>query len=1058
MMWKNLAGGVAASAIAIAIAQPAFAQVTTSGVRGIVTTADGQPATNATVTVTDTRTGAARSSTTTSTGAFDVRNLAVGGPYTVVVAAPGMQTTQVDGVVLNLGQPSNVNLQFAGAPTTDIVVITAQQINAAPVALGPSSVFGIDTLDNAALVSRDIKDVIKADPRIVIDPTNSDAVQCAGASPRYNALTLDGVRMADSFGLNSNGYPTERIPFSYDAIQQVAVEFAPFDVVYGGFSACNINAVTKSGTNEFHGGLFYDYSSSDMTGDSLKGAPVNLGDFDETRYGVHVGGPIIKDKLFFFGAYEKLDGTNTFFRGPEGSGAGQVVTGFTQAEYDQILNIARTVYDYEPGELITSAPNEDEKILAKLDWIINDRHRASLTYNLNDGYNVTESDRRATAFEYSNHYYTRGAKLESYAGALYSDWTDNLSTEMRVTYLELDNSQISLAGAEFGEIQIQDGPNVIYLGADDSRHANKLTYDTLNIRLKGDYRLDNHLLTAGFEREELDIFNLFGQDSQGEYIFSSIADFAAGNPNRVTLKNAATLNLDDAAATFGYAINTAYAQDKWDVTDALTVTAGLRYDWYETDDAPAYNAAFETRFGFRNDATLDGEGLLQPRLGFQLDATQDISIRGGVGVFSGGNPNVWLSNSFANDGVTYIEVRDTDIGLGGYCLFASGSCPNTFTFVNDEGGSGRPVWGQPQELLDAIANGGRLGAVNALDPDFELPYNIKYAIGSTAFVDVPMLGGEYRLDGDVIVTASERPPAIVNPGLSAIDVGPAGFQYMNSTNGEAYVLTNGDNFRSTTASVSVSKDYDFGLSWALGYAYSDAKDSSPMTSSVAFSNFQNVAYINPNNLSAAQSNYNTPHRFTLQATYEKEFFGDYATRISAFGQASEGQAYSYTFAPGSMVGSGFFQDASGGGTLLYVPTGPGDSNVNFAPGFNQAGFFDYLEREGLNKYAGGFAPRNAFNSNWWTTIDLKLEQELPGFMSEHRTSAFVVVKNLTNLLNDDWGLMSESTFPHVTPVVAGNYNAALNQFNYNTFNNVDAQPRAVAPSLWSVLVGVKYEF
>lgn len=1054
--FRKLAGGVALVAMSAAFAPIAYAQVTSSGVQGSVSNPDGSAAADATVTIQDTRTGLTRSVVTTPTGQFDVRGLNVGGPYTVTVAKTGEQSTQITDVYLSLGSPTSLNLAFSGADTSDVIVITALQAGASQVATGPSSVFGLDDLENRPAINRDIKDIIRSDPRIFIDVTNSGAVQCAGANPRYNALTLDGVRMADSFGLNSSGYPTERIPFSYDAIEQVAVELAPFDVVYGGFSACNINAVTKSGENTFSGGAFYDYTNDSLLGDSIRGDKVSLGEFDEKRYGVHIGGPIIPDTLFFFAAYEKLEGTNNFERGPVGSGVGNPLPWFTQTEYQDILDIARTVYDYEPGETITSAPNEDEKFLAKLDWTINDRHRAALTYTYNDGFNISESDRRNNAYEYSNHFYERGAKLESYAGAVFSDWTDNFSTEARITYLTLANRQISVAGTEFGEIQIQDGSNTVFLGADDSRHANQLSYDSLNVRLRGDYRLENHTLTAGFETETLDIFNLFGQDSQGEYIFSSIADFRNGNPNRVTLKNASTLNIDDAAAQFGYTLNTVYGQDKIEVTDAMTLTLGLRYDWYETDDEPAANAAFATRYGFSNNATLDGEGLLQPRLGFQIDATNDIVLRGGIGVFSGGNPNVWLSNNYSNDGVTYIEVRDGDIGLAGRCLFATASCPSTFTWVNDEGGGNRPVYGQPQELLNAIAGGGRLGSVNALDPEFELPYNLKYALGATAFVDAPMLGGEYELNADVILTSSKNPPTIKQIGITAVDTGPAGFQFFDDTNGEAYILTNSDPFSSLVASFAISKEYDFGLSWSAGYAFSDANDRSPMTSSVAFSNFQNVAYLNPNKLPSRPSNYDTRHRLTLQASYEQEFLPDFATRLSLFGQASEGQPFSYTFVPNSVVG--FFQDAAAAGTLLYVPTGPTDPNVVFAPGFDQTGFFNYVRDHDLTRYAGGFSPRNAFRSDWWTTLDLKLEQELPGFLPDHRSSAFLVVENLTNLINDDWGVLRENGFPHGAQIVGASYNQATNRFTFNTFNNVNAQPVAARPSLWSVRVGLSYDF
>ena len=311
--------------------------------------------------------------------------------------------------------------------------------------------------------------------------------------------------MNDGFGLNSNGYPTERQPFPFDAIEQVAVELAPFDVEYGGFTACNINAVTKSGTNEFHGSAFVDYTSNDFQGDSLEGSDVLAPDFDEIRYGIQVAGPIVQDKLFFSVAYEKLEGANTFDRGPIGSGAINEVN-ITQAELDEIARIARDLYGYDVGEIPTSFDNEDEKLLIKLDWNINNQHRAAFTYNYNDGFNFTESDGDLDEFEFSNHLYERGAELNQYVGFLYSDWTDNFSTEVRLGYVDLANRQLTVGGTDFGEITIETDDVDVYLGGDDSRQSNKLDYSILNMAFKGFYQLDNHSLTFGYEREELDVF------------------------------------------------------------------------------------------------------------------------------------------------------------------------------------------------------------------------------------------------------------------------------------------------------------------------------------------------------------------------------------------------------------------------------------------------------------------------------------------------------------------------------------------------------------------------
>ncbi|HAV50860.1 MAG TPA: TonB-dependent receptor, partial [Brevundimonas sp.] len=325
-------------------------------------------------------------------GQYNARGLRVGGPYTVQVDAAGVSgTREVAAIGIGDATVADVYVSQGGTQLDEVVVIgTAGGV--VQTAIGPNAVFTAEDLANAPAINRDIRDVIAIDPRVYVDEAFVDAVQCGGANPRFNSLTVDGVRLNDNFGLNSSGYPTERMPFSYDAIQQVAVELAPFDVEYGNFTACNINAVTKSGGNSLSGGFFYDYSDHELTGASLEGRSVDLGEFEETRWGVNLGGPIIQDRLYFFAAYEKLDGVNFFDRSPAGGG-GAEVQGLSMAQYNEILDIARTVYGFDPGGIPAPQPNEDEKLLIKLDWNISDQHRAAFTYNYNDGFNITESDR-----------------------------------------------------------------------------------------------------------------------------------------------------------------------------------------------------------------------------------------------------------------------------------------------------------------------------------------------------------------------------------------------------------------------------------------------------------------------------------------------------------------------------------------------------------------------------------------------------------------------------------------------------------------------------------------
>ena len=350
---------------------------------------------------------------------------------------------------------------------------------------------------------------------------------------------------------------------------------------------------------------------------------------------------------------------------------------------------------------------------------------ASYTYNYNDGFNWSESDSDDDEFEFSDHYYERGAELKSHTAALFSNWTDQFSTEVRVSSLDLDNRQVSRAGGEFGELQVEtwnddDGDGsfsraIVYMGTDDSRQANKLSYEALNIKLAANYELGDHLLTAGFEQDDLDVYNLFIQHVRTENRFDEecgssnpngcIDAFREGRPDDIYYGNAApSNNPQEGAAIWGYKINTAYLQDEWITAGGdLTLVFGLRYDWYSTSDRPAENAFFEERNGFKNTANLDGEGLLQPRIGFNWTVNPDLSVRGGLGLYSGGNPNVWLSNNYSNDGIRVAQVRESVIERDPPPEENCGYGRDFSLFDIPLTGGGNPLYDVPQCQFDAIA-------------------------------------------------------------------------------------------------------------------------------------------------------------------------------------------------------------------------------------------------------------------------------------------------------------------------------------------------------------------
>jgi outer membrane receptor for ferrienterochelin and colicin len=1069
MTFRKLAYGASAAAIMMSASTAVFAQETTGAIRGQIADSVGMPISGATVTITHVPSGTRSVVVTGTDGGFSARGLRVGGPYMVSAVASG-ESAEAEVGSIGIGDATNVDLTL-GASIVEDIVVTGSARNVVTTAIGPSATFSLETLETAPSINRDIRDVISIDPRIHLDAGYQNGVQCGGANPRFNSLTVDGVRMNDNFGLNDSGYPTERMPFSFDSIDQVAVELAPFDVQYGRFTACNINAVTKSGGNAFHGGLFYDFNNQDLTGDSLEGSDVDLGEFEEKRYGVFVGGPIIKDRLFFFGSYEKLEGTNVFSRGPADSGAGTPVLGLSQADYNEILDIAQNVYGFDPGGIPTPASNEDEKILVKLDWNISDRHRASFTYNHNEGFNIVESDSASNNFEFAGHLYSRGSELDAYVGQLFSDWTDNFSTEFRVAYSTLDNAVVPQGGYDVGELRVRTNnpatgaAATVFLGADDSRHSNVLSYETLSIKAGGTYVTGANTFTFGYEREDLDVFNLFVQHSLGEYYFDSIADFRNGLVTDVDYGNAQSLNPNDAAASFSYATNTLYAQDELQLTDALTITAGLRYDWYETEDAPAYNANFEARNGFANTATLDGVSLLQPRFGFTYDHSPSLQFRGGVGLYSGGNPNVWISNNFSNDGITNVQIDLRTLlntsPTNKYDLFANGNA-NPLDI--------------PPELIDYVSDPDSTPnvAVNALDPAFKIPSAWKYALGATWWLNVPYIGDELRLDADLlysdtqdaaiirdlslvqVATAPDGRPIYRRVDRSDPDcaVNPAGAACAGRGSNNDFLLTNTNGGSQFVASFNLSQSYDWGFDWSLGYAYTEAEDTTPMSSSVAFSNYSNFAAADLNNPGVSTSNYETPHRITLRLNYDRAFFGDYRTRVTLFGRANQARPWSYSFAN---TDGALFGDGVNGVHLLYIPTGPTDPNVVFAPSFNQDAFFDFLESSGLNDYAGGIAPRNVQDGGWWTKFDLRLEQELPGLMDGHKTAAFMVIDNVGNLINDEWGILKEAAFPQIDDVVVASRNAS-GQYLYQNFFTPSGEGRVTRPSLWQIRVGLRYTF
>ena len=1027
-----------AIAACVGVSGAAMANETTSAIKGQVMGPNGNPAAGTKVTILHVPSGSVKTTEVNDAGYFTAKGLRVGGPYKVIVDSDVYADQEFNNIILNIGNDYPVNVSLESQSSMEQIVVSGAPISAMSGGTGPASTFTLTDLENTPAINRDLKDIIRIDPRITIDDSRG-SINCGGGNPRYNSLTLDGVRMNDNFGLSSNGYPTIRAPFSFDSIEQVAVELAPFDVQYGGFTACNINAVTKSGGNEIHGGVFFDYTNDSMKGDKIEGEDVDNGSYNEKRYGFNVGLPLIKDSLFLYTSYEKLEGVAQFNYDPLGSSV-------SESDLARIQQISQNVYGYDAGTTPSSAPVEDEKILIKLDWNINDSHRANLVYNYNDGFTLSQSDTGSTRLSLDSHFYEQGAEFTSIIGSIYSDWNDDFSTEVRLGKSELDARVESLdAASSFGEFQVNtsDGGRV-YLGPDDSRQSNDLNYDTTTFKLAGTYYLDQHTITAGYEYEELEVFNQFVQHTQGEWSFASIDDYEAGIASAIFYNNAAgTNNAADAGASFSYAQHTFYIQDEYSFSDIdASLTFGLRYDSYTSDDKPTLNENYTARYGFSNQSTFDGVDLVQPRIGFEWYATDALEVRAGLGLFSGGNPNVWLSNSYSNDGITNISANQ----FGSIDLFAT---PN----VN----GGKPGFDVPQSQFDKVANtviGSGDSFTNAVASDFEIPSEWKYSVGATYTTE-----DEYVISLDYLYTkkrdaATLMDQALTDSGTTTFDGRPI-LTSIEGRDGDLLLTNvNGDSGETSIISAAVSKAFDNGIKVQLSYAYTDADDVNPMTSSTASSNYGNLATSNPLDPGVSSSDYEIPHRFTLNLAYTHEFIDGYSTRFNLFGEAYKGLPYSFTFNGNDEDTFGDF-NSNDSRQLLYVPL-VNDPNVVYNMSADEINEFnEFIASEGLKR--GEISGRNAQNSDWFVKFNFKLTQEVPGFMDGHKGEAFFVIDNLTNMLNDDWGVLKKGPFVGARMISTDIDDQG--RYVYSNFNGNNASTTTQRDaSLWEMRVGVRYTF
>lgn len=1052
-------------------AAPAFAQSTSAGVGGQVTGAGGAPVTGADVTIVHTESGTVSRATTDASGRYNARGLRVGGPYTITITKPGEGTRTEDNVYLALNQVGTVNATLTGDMTT-LGTVTATAAGGlhevfSATKMGTGSNVTRDVIEALPSANHNIQDYIRLDPRISQVSKADGAISAGGQNTRYNVIRIDGLSVSDPFGLEANNLPTERQPVSMAAIQEINIDLANYDTTITGGTGAVVNVVTKSGTNEFSGEVYGSYRDGDWVRENLRDIEFNGFDSEKT-YGAAFGGPLVKDRLFFFANYEKNTRTAP---GVSTGGTPLASGGITDADIARAQQIA-TGFGLPSGAFDeVGSRTELEEYALKLDWNINENHRAMLRYSNFDQVQPRFPQITNSSVSLNSFWYDQEKSFESWAGELFSDWNDVFTTEFRVS--KRDYTSVRSPYAIGPQVRIRFGNDSLYLGTEQNSHTNVLETSQWSSSLAGYFYVGDHTLKFGADYEYNDIFNFYGRNLFGVYDFASLDAFESGTPTSYQLRvPSAPGSIPAEYKTQNLGV---FVQDTWAATYNLTLTYGLRWDRPSWSAQQVYQPRIMELYGYDNTVTA-GKSLLQPRFGFNytFDSERPTQLRGGFGLFQGAAPNVWLSGVYSNNGRNYLEydVNNSEGALIGALT------PDVDAF-NPFIPAGGPA-------------AGRLN-VDVLEPGFRQPSSWKANIAFDH--ELPWYGivasAEYLYTKVNDAVYFERldigSPTIHGPDGRALYWNDAGLDSANASTDSRTGITSIQNGRngvsnradrpsdigdvligrntssgySSQATFALQKPFnDDNWNWSLAYTYTEANEVSPLTSSQNTSNWNNTLSYQANDAMSYNSRYAIKDRVSAIVSWQHAFFGDYKTKVSTFYEGRSGRPYSLVF----------FNDVNGDGAgtndLFYVPNGPGDVLFTGGAAMEQA-FFDWLDQNPhVKSYQGGTAPANAFRAKWVNSFDVRVSQELPGFFQGHRSEIALDIFNVGNLINSDWGLIDDYGFFSTQRVA--NYagiDSETGKYVYDFTrpdsasiqeNNNDKGNTAV--SRWSMMLSFRYKF
>mgnify|MGYP004500927315 FL=1 len=1056
----------------------AMAQITTSSVSGKIT-ADGEDVIGATIKAVHQPSGTVYRAVTNIDGRYSIQGMRPGGPYVLEVTYVGYKNKQVKGISLSLGQNTVLNetLTEDAAQLEDVVVVADRNNNMRTDRAGATTSINADQIEAVPTVSRSMNDLLKLTPQ---GANVGSGFAVGGGNYRQSYVTVDGAAFNNAFGIGGN-LPGNGSPISLDALDQISVSSSPYDVRLSGFTGGAISAVTKSGTNDFKGTAYMYTTNSHLRGNKVGDYELNRLQSHSTTWGASFGGPIIKDKLFFFanGEYQSNisagpSGTARVNASDEWSPSSGTVHRPLQSDMDNMLSFLNKTYGYNPGRYQGySLDTPSYKFLARIDWNINENNKLNIRFSKSHDKDSSSPSSSTTPFKDSVIYpggedatggksqsgrtanaglyfesarYYQEKNFTSFAAEWNSKW-GGVSNILRATYSYQDEPR-TYVGGMFPTVDIlKNGSYYMGFGPDPFTEGNLRQVKTFVATDEATWSMGIQNFTAGLQFETNKATNGFGAASAGYYVFESMDDFMNGKAPR---SYGVTFPMDGSnqfQATMKYNQFSAYVQDQVNFSDRFRLTAGLRFElpiYPELENC--YNKAFAAlkykdnagnEHSYSTDQLPDAPLTVSPRVGFNWDilGNHKLVLRGGTGYFVGRLPFVWLVSAVSNAGCgqyTYYYNTPSDKGAN-YLM-------DKFYASRDEQVKVLQQQGLAVNREDAAAP----SSPTIIDKDLKMNATWKTSLALDAKLPYDV---DFSLEG--IYSREFNPATVINLSRywdgKTVKLAPGDERhyFSQSNKNNPYMITNAGHkayYYSITASL--AKKFDFGLNLSASYTYSKAKSYGDGVGDQVSSAYYNNRYsVNGNNdMELGYGTYVAPNRLLISASYKKDYGKNFGSEVGLIyegmniGYADGYSCTRYTYQLTSNVVGDY-----GSNGLVYIPASREalnewnfKDNGSYTAEQQKDDFWAYINQDDyLKNHKGEYAERGGAVMPWHHQLDFKFNQNFYlNVAGQKNTLQFGVdIKNLANLLNNSWGLYKTVNNTKLLKYTAGK-NGAKGSFQF----------------------------